>query len=86
WWSKHTYGKHCYIGLGVYRAGSNKAWKDSSQLPRQIERIRQTNNVHGMIFYSSKSFEKNPNGWNDILRLKYFREPALVPEMKWLGR
>ncbi len=86
WWSRHTYGKHCYIGLGVYRAGSNKAWKDSSQLPRQIERIRQTNNVHGMIFYSSKSFEKNPNGWNDMLRLKYFREPALVPEMNWLDR
>ena len=86
WWSRNTYGKHCYIGLGVYRAGSNKAWKDTTQLPRQIERIRQTSNVHGMIFFSSKSFEKNPNGWNDVLRLKYFREPALIPEMKWLGK
>jgi uncharacterized lipoprotein YddW (UPF0748 family) len=86
WWSRNTYGKHCYIGLGVYRAGSNKAWRDTTQLTRQIERIRQTSNIHGMIFFSSKSFEKNPNGWNDVLRLKYFREPAIIPEMKWLGK
>lgn len=61
WWSKHTYGKNCYIGLGIYRAGSNEAWKDKTQLPRQIELIRNTPNLNGMIFYSSKSFNKNPN-------------------------
>jgi len=37
-----------------------------------------------MIFFSSKSFEKNPNGWNDSLRLNYFKEPVKVPEMEWL--
>lgn len=81
WWSKHTYGKHCYIGLGIYRAGSNDAWKDSTLIPRQIELLRNTPNVQGMIFFSSKTFIKNPNGWNDSLRLKYFKEPALVPHL-----
>lgn len=84
WWSRHTYGKQCYIGLGIYRAGSNAAWKDSTQLPRQIEALRNTANIHGMIFFSSKSFLNNPNGWNDSLRLKYFREPARIPPMAWL--
>jgi uncharacterized lipoprotein YddW (UPF0748 family) len=84
WWSKHTYGKHCYIGLGIYRAGSNEAWKDSSQLTRQIELLRKTPNLQGMIFFSSKSFNNNPNGWNDSLRLQYFKEPALPPAMPWL--
>lgn len=86
WWSKHTYGKHCYIGLGIYRAGSNDAWKDSTLIPRQIELLRHTPNIQGMIFFSSKTFNRNPNGWNDSLRFHYFREPALVPEMNWLKK
>jgi uncharacterized lipoprotein YddW (UPF0748 family) len=86
WWSKHTYGKHCYIGLGIYRAGSNDAWKDSTLIPRQIELLRNTPNVQGMIFFSSKTFAKNPNGWNDSLRTHFFKEPAKVPAMKWLNK
>jgi uncharacterized lipoprotein YddW (UPF0748 family) len=82
WWSQHTYGKNCYIGLGIYRAGSNAAWKDKTQLPRQIEKLRNTPNIQGMIFFSSKTFDRNPNGWNDSLRLNYFREPAFLPKMK----
>ncbi len=82
WWSKNTYGKNCYIGIGIYRAGSNAAWKDKTQLPRQIVKLRNTPNINGMMFFSSKTFEKNPNGWNDSLRLNYFREPALPPAMR----
>ena len=82
WWSKNTFGKNCYIGLGIYRAGSNAAWKDKTQLPRQIEKLRNTPNISGMIFFSSKTFEKNPNGWNDSLRLNYFKEPAALPVMR----
>ena len=84
WWSKHSYGKNCYIGLGIYKAGSNAYWKDTTQLPRQIEALRKTPNVQGMIFFSSKTFDKNPNGWSDSLRLNYFKEPAKTPEMGWL--
>ncbi len=84
WWSSHTYGKHCYIGMGIYRANSSPAWKDLNQLPRQIVALRKTTNMKGMIFFSSKTFEKNPNGWNDSLRLNYFKVPVKVPEMSWI--
>ena len=84
WWSKHTYGKNCYIGLGIYRAGSNTAWKDVTQIPRMIDALRNTPNIQGMIFFSSKTFEKNPNGWNDTLRLNYFKEAARTPVMDWI--
>jgi uncharacterized lipoprotein YddW (UPF0748 family) len=80
WWSTHSYGKNCYIGLGIYKAGSNAAWRDKSQLPRQIEALRNTPNVQGMIFFSSKSFDKNPNGWSDSLRLNYFKEQVKTPD------
>ena len=82
WWNKNTYGKNCYIGLGIYRAGSNDAWKDKSQLPRQITKLRSMPNINGMIFFSSKTFERNPNGWNDSLRLEFFREKANPPSIK----
>lgn len=84
WWSKHTYGRNCYIGLGIYRANSNAAWKDTTQLPRMIEALRNTPNIQGMIFFSSKTFEKNPNGWGDTLRLKYFKDAAATPAMNWI--
>jgi len=82
WWSKHTYGKNCYIGLGIYRANSNPAWKDLTQLPRMIDALRNTPNIQGMVFFSSKTFDKNPNGWSDTLRLNYFKEPAKTPVIK----
>jgi uncharacterized lipoprotein YddW (UPF0748 family) len=87
WWSKHSYGKHCYIGLGIYRAaGATVAapWKDSTLLPRQIAALQNTPNMHGAIYFSSKSFFKNPNGWNDSLQNNYYRYPALVPPMSWI--
>ena len=82
WWGKHSFGRNCYIGLGIYRGGSNAAWKDKTQIPRQIATLRNTPNIQGMVFYSSKIFDKNPNGWSDSLRLNYFREPAKTPMMK----
>jgi uncharacterized lipoprotein YddW (UPF0748 family) len=81
WWSKNTFGKHCYIGLGIYRAGSNAAWKDPSLLTRQIELLRKTPNIQGAIYFSGKSFYSNPNGWSDSLRLKYYAEPAEIPPL-----
>jgi uncharacterized lipoprotein YddW (UPF0748 family) len=84
WWNDHTFGRHCYIGLGIYKANTNKAWRDVTQLPRQIDSLRTKSNVQGMIFFSSKSFESNPNGWSDSLRLNYFKYPAIVPPMEWL--
>ncbi len=81
WWGKHTYGKNCYIGMGIYRANSNAAWKDSNQIPRMIQTLRNTPNIQGMVFYSSKTFEKNPNGWGDSLRLNYFKVPVTTPDL-----
>lgn len=86
WWSQHSYGRHVYIGQGIYRAGERSAaWKDPNELPNQIKLIRAYPNVQGSIFYSSKSFNNNPNGWNDSLQDNYYKTPALVPPMNWLA-
>ena len=84
WWNNHTYGRHCYIGLGIYKANINKAWREHTQLTRQIDSLRSKPNIQGMIFFSSINFETNPNGWSDSLRLHYFKESAKLPLMEWL--
>lgn len=84
WWSENSYGKHCYIGLGLYKANTNAAWRDKTLIPRQIRAARATPSVQGEIFFSSKSFVSNPNGWNDSLQNDLYKERAEIPAMPWL--
>ena len=85
WWSRHSYGRHIYIGHGIYRAGGKEAgWNNPDQLPDQIKLLRRYPNVQGSIYFSSKSFERNPNGWNDSLQNNYYKYPALLPPMRWI--
>lgn len=84
WWNKYSYGKHLYIGHGIYRAGTNTAWKNPNEIPQQIQALRNYPTTQGSVYFSSKTFEKNPLGWNDSLRNHYYRYPALVPPMPWI--
>ena len=85
WWARHSYGRHVYIGLGIYRANERSAaWKNPDELPNQIKLLRRYPTVQGSIYFSSKSFDNNPNGWNDSLRKNYYRYPALLPPMRWI--
>jgi uncharacterized lipoprotein YddW (UPF0748 family) len=87
WWSKHAYGRHMYIGHGIYRAleRNSASWQQRSQLPRQILLLRSYPTIQGSIYYSSKVFYQNPNGWNDSLRNNYYNSPAAIPPMEWLA-
>ncbi len=84
WWSKHTYGRHCYIGLAAYRANSNTVWRDKTLIPRQVHALRQYPEIQGAIYFSSKSFVNNPLGLNDSLQNNYYKSPALIPPMPWI--
>ncbi len=72
WWNKNSYGRHLYIGHGIYRAGQ-KGWTEKSEIPNQIKNLRQYNTTHGSVYFSSKSFNKNLLGWNDSLQKNYYQ-------------
>ena len=86
WWSQHSFGRHLYIGQGIYRSLESRsgAWKTASEIPKQIRAIRGNDEVMGSIYFSSKTFDSNPMGWNDSLRNNYYKYPALVPPMPWI--
>lgn len=85
WWSRNSYGKHIYVGMGIYKADEkNTAWKNANELPNQIKILRKYPNVQGSIYFSSRTFNRNPNGWNDSLRNNYYKYPSLLPPMRWI--
>lgn len=84
WWSHHTYGRQCYIGLGIFKSGFNAAWRNPNELPRQIQATRDYPEIQGAIYFSSTSFVNNPNGWCDSLKNNYYSYPALIEPMPWI--
>lgn len=84
WWSKNTFGKQCYIGLGIYKSGSNTRWRDKTIIPLQIEDSRGYATIQGQVYFSARSFLSNPNGWSDSLKQHYYKYPALLPPMRWI--
>ncbi len=86
WWARHTYGRQLYIGHGIYKSTEtrSRAWRNRNELPNQIKLLRQYPQIQGSIYFSSSSFNSNPNGWNDSLRDNYYKYPAIVPPMNWI--
>lgn len=86
WWAAHSYGKHVYIGHGIYRAVEKPtaAWRNPNELPNQLKALRAYETVQGSIYYNTASLLRNPNGWADSLRNNYYYLPALIPPMPWI--
>lgn len=82
WWSKNAFGKHLYIGQGIYRLGG-KGWEDPDELINQIALNRKYSNVHGSMFFSAKFFMKNDNDVQAMMD-RIYPHKALVPAMEWL--
>lgn len=82
WWSENTYGKHLYIGQGIYRIGQ-KGWEDKNEIINQIRYNRTFPQVHGSMFFSAKVISQDKLGINESLATVY-PYPALVPTMPWI--
>lgn len=85
WWDKHSYGRHMYVGHGIYRLGSKKAvWQNLNEIEHQINETRRYKNIHGSAYYSIKFLKRNTLGINQMFRNKVYEHPALLPRMPWL--
>ncbi|MGI4742192.1 MAG: family 10 glycosylhydrolase [Janthinobacterium lividum] len=89
WWTRNSFGRHLYIGHGMYRmresTRSDTAWRNPRELPTQIRLNRSyPDAVQGSVFFSANSLLNNPLHTTDSLRQRLYRAPALVPTMPWL--
>ncbi len=82
WWSKHTYGKHLYIGQAVYRMGG-KGWEDPEELFNQVKLNRNYAEVKGSMYFNSKTFLQNKQGVNAKMK-EIYPHKALIPSMSWI--
>ena len=87
WWAAHAYNRGMYIGHAVYKLEANSSvpeWRDPNELVRQIQAIRQIPQLGGSAFYSSIHFKRDLFGFDQTLRNKLYKYPALVPTMPWI--
>ncbi|MEN8125834.1 MAG: family 10 glycosylhydrolase [Bacteroidota bacterium] len=84
WWANNNFQTNLYIGHGLYRMDSkkeNKAWrkKKPTEIEKQLDLNKTISQIQGSVFFSGKSFLKNPLKINEILKNKYYKYPILPP-------
>lgn len=86
WWENHSYNRHMYYGLGVYRMAESKLpiWQGPQEILNQIKDIRNTTKNSGFVFYSTSSFNKINSRLEDSLKQVTCKKIAFPPTMPWL--
>jgi uncharacterized lipoprotein YddW (UPF0748 family) len=78
WWA--GIGKNCRVYAGLYSSNflAKKHAGADDEMYQQLQRIRTTPDISGMIFFSAKSLINNKD-FADSLTGKYFLYPSLPP-------
>jgi uncharacterized lipoprotein YddW (UPF0748 family) len=89
WWrSQNPHARHIWPGLHTARAVTGRRPWAMSEIPRQIEWLRDQRDdapeSDGHVHFRLTSIRNGPGGMSALLRRTY-REPALVPPSPWLG-
>ena len=80
WWNRNIKKSDLYIGEDVERTVKH------SQQPRKMALHQQMSNVKGMVLWYAKAAVDNVGGYGTQLRQNYWRNIALQPVSKMLGK
>lgn len=83
WWSTVANGRHLYIGQYSSAMAAYDYRGKKSELENQLALNRNTANVQGEVWFSSKSITQNYSGFADSLKNNWYKYPALPPVMAW---
>ena len=85
WWAANNYNTNLYMGQAMYRMVNpkSKPWKkkNKTEIEKQLDFNRSISNISGSVYFSAKSFYKNPLGINEILKNSYYTNPILPPRI-----
>ena len=85
WWVNNHGNRLLYIGQGAYKVdkeSTEKAWRDPSQIGKQLRHNSSTGAIDGSIYFSTKSLVNNALGVGDTLK-GFYKYPVLQPFMPW---
>jgi uncharacterized lipoprotein YddW (UPF0748 family) len=85
WWEAHSYDRHVYYGLGLYRMkeAPNGVWGTSHELLWQIRDIRNKAAYSSQVLYSASILDKiNPAVTDSISHTNMYY--AFPPPMPWI--
>jgi uncharacterized lipoprotein YddW (UPF0748 family) len=90
WWNNNAYGRHIYIGMAGYKVNDavqgGPNWAVPNVIPNEvrINRSAANPNIYGHAIYNTSSLLSTTKlGFEDSLRLKFYKYPALIPRMPW---
>ena len=89
WWNNHSYGRNIYVGHSLYKIDEDskeKAWRSHKEIERQIDALRNSDNISGSVFYSSKQLlqRQEVSPLREALKKDYYKTYALMPPMPWI--
>lgn len=84
WWANNNFHTNLYIGHGLYRLNrkkENRAWhkKKPTEIEKQLNLNKTIPQIQGSVYFSGKSFLKDPLKINEILKNNYYQFPILPP-------
>ncbi|MDX5584978.1 MAG: family 10 glycosylhydrolase [Aureibaculum sp.] len=83
WWAQNNHKTNLYIGQAMYRQarGEPEAWtlQRKTEIEKQLDLNKSFPTVNGTVYFSAKSFFKNPFEINQILKRNYYTNPLLPP-------
>lgn len=86
WWNKHTYGRHVYFGLALYKQASTKPGSFAAgELQAQMKLTRKLENVKGFSFFSMSQLNRLSSSVKNNLMDDFLSLPAKMPPMQWVA-
>ncbi|MGE5798480.1 MAG: family 10 glycosylhydrolase, partial [Ignavibacteria bacterium] len=82
WWASVADDINLFTGMFASKFTDPKYEGNKNEISDQIKMARNTLNVNGIVFFSSKTIFRNFSGFADSLK-SYFKYPALIPLMTW---
>lgn len=88
WWANVVSGTNCnlYIGHAVYKYKDGQAnsyeaadWKKPTEIPNQINYIRNNPNIKGSTFFSLRDLESNVSGFKTSLVSNFYTSKVAIP-------
>jgi uncharacterized lipoprotein YddW (UPF0748 family) len=84
WWVEQSNGRQVYVGQALYKMDRDKNDWQSKDITEQIKFNQINSKINGSMFFRASDIQNNLKGLSDSLQQKYYKSPALIPQMIWI--